>query len=452
MKLMLVKNLDLQADAISLGIEALIPEIAVKQVSGCREAIELLKSDSDYQCIVAEDKFGDGTDVIELFKYVSAAISAIPFILISNTTAERIPYFASHPPYSVLIRPIDVASLVSVIQTALKQAPSALDSGYAKVPIKNLMLLGSTLEMDLYVKITDNKYVMVEKTDGAVATADFTKYLMRQVFFLYVKKEDFCSFINRWLTSIRNSTQPIGDELDLSQLTDRISSSLTIVNKALSFHEYTEELAQLTDASVRLAIKTIQSNKKLSEMMKAINFEEIPYIGAHSTALALVACRLAIIMDWATSATFYKLALAAFLHDISLEEDLWAKLESKNDILESGLDPELQQRILNHPMQSSAFVAKESEIPTEVEVIIRQHHERADGSGFPNSLSTNEITALSALFIFAHDIVGNIMRSGGRFDIKSYFLNPELAKRYDRGSLGLLYRTVKTQVNLGHDI
>jgi response regulator RpfG family c-di-GMP phosphodiesterase len=44
-------------------------------------------------------------------------------------------------------------------------------------------------------------------------------------------------------------------------------------------------------------------------------------------------------------------------------------------------------------------------VPSDVEQIVAQHHERPDGTGFPRGLNSKFITPLSALFIIAQDMI-----------------------------------------------
>jgi HD-GYP domain-containing protein (c-di-GMP phosphodiesterase class II) len=65
---------------------------------------------------------------------------------------------------------------------------------------------------------------------------------------------------------------------------------------------------------------------------------------------------------------------------------------------------------------AAAEVAKQfSEVPPDVDLIIAQHHERPDGSGFPRGLSSTYIAPLSAIFIVAHDMTQYAIEKGKAF-------------------------------------
>ena len=57
----------------------------------------------------------------------------------------------------------------------------------------------------------------------------------------------------------------------------------------------------------------------------------------------------------------------------------------------------------------AAIARSVEEIPPDVDVIISQHHELPDGTGFPRGLNYQRITPLSTVFIVAHDLVRHLM-------------------------------------------
>ncbi len=443
---MLVQEFGVQGDVIGLGLESMIANCEVQQVEDGQRALEILQSSTDYDCILADDKFRDGSDSISLFKFILSLKKKIPFILISATSLDRIPFFAGQPPSALVQRPLDIAKLVSTVNEVLGRGNEQKEEHYVKVPIKSLVLIGSNLEVDLYIKLSEEKFIKAEKIGSQFSVEDFNKYLKKNIYFLYSRRDDFISQLSGWIKDI-NQSMLATEKIGLAHASDLIASSHAMVSQALAIQGFTPELKEMTDACVRLALQTIQNDPKIADIIGAIRYDEIPYISSHSTTLALIACRLATLMDWSSEATFYKLSISALLHDLPLEEDHWAKLDTKQSILESGLSQEIQDRILKHPQLAAGFVAQASELPGEVEFIVEQHHERPDGSGFPAGLTTKEISTLSALFILSHDLVDQIMGARGGFNPKQFFRDPAFRDRYDRGSFGVVFRTIKNKLN-----
>ncbi len=62
-------------------------------------------------------------------------------------------------------------------------------------------------------------------------------------------------------------------------------------------------------------------------------------------------------------------------------------------------------------------------IPPDVDIIVSEHHERPDGTGFPQRKGYAALAPLSSVFIVAHDLVSYILnRKENNWNIVS-FLN-----------------------------
>jgi len=55
-----------------------------------------------------------------------------------------------------------------------------------------------------------------------------------------------------------------------------------------------------------------------------------------------------------------------------------------------------------HPTHAAALVREFKQLPADVDVIVEQHHELPDGTGFPAGLKHQKISPITAVFILAH--------------------------------------------------
>ncbi len=89
------------------------------------------------------------------------------------------------------------------------------------------------------------------------------------------------------------------------------------------------------------------------------------------------------------------LELAAYIHDfgkIGMPDAIFAK--------PGRLDPDEWQEVLQHPQMGADFLADIEEL-SEVASIIRHHHERVDGAGYPDGLRGDAIPLLSRILAVA---------------------------------------------------
>ncbi len=143
---------------------------------------------------------------------------------------------------------------------------------------------------------------------------------------------------------------------------------------------------------LRQALDEIKSNlEKLRRAMEGI-VEAIavtvelrdPYTAGHQKRVADLACAIAQAMDLSAD-EIYGLRMASVIHDLG-KITVPAEILSKPGQL-SGLEYEL---IKNH-VQAGYDILKQIEFPWPLADIILQHHERLDGSGYPNGLKREEI-------------------------------------------------------------
>jgi response regulator RpfG family c-di-GMP phosphodiesterase len=87
--------------------------------------------------------------------------------------------------------------------------------------------------------------------------------------------------------------------------------------------------------------------------------------------------------------------------DASLAHIDQTKVVTKKDV--DALTPSDRQLVFNHPLKTVELINEIPEIPQDVKNIILAHHERPDGSGFPKSLDSTNLSPLSSAFILAHE-------------------------------------------------
>lgn len=154
-----------------------------------------------------------------------------------------------------------------------------------------------------------------------------------------------------------------------------------------------------------------------------VTTQERFYEGSHSRFVAYKSAEIARALGLDDEQVF-EVETAAQLHDIgkiALRESILAKFQSEmnqNEALQYQMHPTLGQKILSKIPQFNN-IAK----------IIHQHHERIDGSGFPNHLQGKEILPGAAI-IAVVDTYHNIFYRRS----KDKFTNPTSAVMYSNSS------------------
>ena len=125
-------------------------------------------------------------------------------------------------------------------------------------------------------------------------------------------------------------------------------------------------------------------------------------------------------MEWNSEATYHKLMLASFMHDINLSNNEMAACETVEEAVAIASSEEELTAFKKHPLKVADLVRQMSDIPADVDSIIMQHHELPNGDGFPRGLTSAYIAPLSGIFIVAHHMSKQILKRRTDFNLKAY--------------------------------
>lgn len=403
------------------------------QVKNCidyKEAISQLLSEEIFDLVIIESQHLK----LPLVKQLSSPDFKIPAIIIDESENSKaygdIQVIGIADPAAVCA---DIEKVIkkTISMGLLNISDSSEDSPYC--PIKaDLIVHVTPLAGDIYIRLSKTKYVMLFRKGVAFGLKDLDKYLTNKgVKDLYLKKEDIPGFtqkFNDYLSKVVASKQ-----LDQAQSLKFVASSQEAVLELYKTQGFTPEVKEMAKKNVQIVEDSVKKTESLTSLFEVFQKEPDKYISSHSLLLSHVSCYLSKKMDWPSHITFSKLGFASLFHDITLKNHSLAAIKNLKELekyKQLFRDDEIE-RYKKHPSEAAEMVRQISDLPPDVEVIILQHHERPDGSGFPKKMVGLHIFPLAALFIIAHDIVDHFFNSSEEFNIKKFF---ELkAADYDKG-------------------
>lgn len=121
----------------------------------------------------------------------------------------------------------------------------------------------------------------------------------------------------------------------------------------------------------------------------------------HTLFLMLIARRIAKKLSYDAS-QLYDLTIACLLHDIG---ELYCVLPTTNI-----LSVEHWHSIMTHPIIGSSVVRQHMNYSEDVSKAILEHHERNDGSGYPNQLPAERLSEIGKVLIVAEAFSGMVRR------------------------------------------
>lgn len=123
----------------------------------------------------------------------------------------------------------------------------------------------------------------------------------------------------------------------------------------------------------------------LKVLVKAIETRD-PYTSGHSLRVSQLARGIAERLGLGPSAVD-EMETAALLHDVGKIESAYMGILAKPD----SLTPDERRMIQSHVTKGEELLRKLSTVPESVILAVRHHHEREDGSGYPDGLSGSAI-------------------------------------------------------------
>jgi putative nucleotidyltransferase with HDIG domain len=140
--------------------------------------------------------------------------------------------------------------------------------------------------------------------------------------------------------------------------------------------------------------KLRESNSDLlTALVKAIETRD-PYTSGHSVRVSRLAQRIAEEMGL-REITVARITNAALLHDIGKIEAVYTDILRKPD----ALTAHERAIIESHVTRGEQLLRDLSSVPEEVVTIVRHHHEREDGTGYPDGLLGDQIPIGSKIIV-----------------------------------------------------
>ncbi len=198
-------------------------------------------------------------------------------------------------------------------------------------------------------------------------------------------------------------------------------------------------VAQL-EQKVNKIMAEVKKNTKLKQIFHDLNIDrhEDSYIMTHIGMLINISTGISIKLEWNTDKTLEKFVYASYLHDMALADrpDL-AKIKAtalELELMSEKMDPKDHKLVFEHAIMAANTIDEIPEIPQDVAMMVRQHHELPKENGFPMRLPFAKITPLASVFIVAHDLTHFIL-DNPKWTMKDYlvkaknkFKGPHFAK------------------------
>lgn len=386
---------------------------------------------------------------IELLHYVKGRYPDLP-VLVMTGFADMIDHKGAIDvgASGFLNKPFSLTELVDAVNVILtpKENDAELEesidmSAYCRQHLKNFR---SDMQIDcpIFLKISENKLVKIANTSHDLNSEMLDKLYSRGIHYLYILSDDYKHFLenNTQLSSIIVAT----DEIDLGDKAHIYKKNLRHLLKMGANEKLDLEVVEMLKKNIEMVVDLFCDDKRQFNVYEQLNDPETD-LSVHSFHVSLVATSIAKTMGWTSRQKLFIVSAAGLLHDIGLfaiDPDLWNKPYT-------AMSGDERKRYEEHPSESARIVARLKDFPPGLGQIILQHHEFADGSGFPlglgrfNTHSVAKMVGLADLFCHRYH---SQLEAGEKLSPKQVYRRMEANKhQLDDEFLGALQQSINEE-------
>lgn len=439
MKVLLVISEKETSQMISFALENQAKVDVLEKNSA--DAIALLVEGNTCDVIVcefSEDKSG-------VLAYLAKASSSLPCVILTRGKPESYPKGIKKVVGQFQFG--QIGELCALIKKLGKGLPAseqnqAEDTNESLCRIRtNLLIRVSPLRSSIYVRLSEKKFLKIFQEGDIFDVNDLERYQnQKQIEHFYLRKVDCGEFIAKFQDDLQNI---LNSPKLLKSVGEEVSEAAhETVHELINKLGATPAVQGLVKSTSQVVVKNLGASPRLSKLLQKFISNPKKYISSHSNMLGQIACAVSAAMHWSSESTFYKLNLAAFLHDITLENESLAAIQTLEELEERKTDFTEQEieAYKVHPLKAAELVRTFADLPADVDTVILQHHERPDGTGFPRKVNHMRISPMAATFIVAHDIVLFILANNGAMDMPKFI--QEHQSRYDSGAFKKILKTL----------
>ena len=243
---------------------------------------------------------------------------------------------------------------------------------FLSIPVESITL-GEPIPVKVYVFV-QGRFILFREELSILTPAILQRFQQKHVTSVFVREEDRTKMIE-WITHtndavrVPKSSAPFFElrEQTVKQLADTFEVPDTLNEETL------KKFAKQGQEIVRSMLRSPLTQLALTQLQNySITVLE------HSLNVAFLAVYCASQMGYDHRPILENIALGALLHDLG---------QSRVKVNETDSDRDVELKLRQHPVLAGAIFDEAGlELPLEVQLIVAQHHEYADGSGFPKGM------------------------------------------------------------------
>lgn len=407
-------------------------------------AVKVLKKDSNIDICICDHNMPNGMGP-EVIKYLIDSKSKTKFVLCSTVVPSDRPHdYPAEAVFANIQKPEIIEGIEELYKLVIKKLDNKVKeeaSEFIPIGVQFLFLMGK-VPSDVYIRMSDNKFVKCINQSEEFTADDEQKYLEKSIEKLYVKRDEQKA---DFTAKVADAILKIMNKRNLS-LSDKISIAHTQLVDLIKFTGMTPELAETSKKLIQQAVTMITMSPTIADAWAEMNL-----LGDYPSKLyTLNAMLLSVIvkkLSWSSESTLYKLTLASFLQDLSLNSIPLMEISDYKEFLEKEqtfTKAEIK-RYHEHPQKCTEMLKQFRDTPADIDRILLEQHEMPDGAGFPRKLIASQLGQLTCTFIVAGIFSRHVLREGKSFNLNN-FLTYLDERGYSRGNFKEVFVVIKSMI------
>jgi putative nucleotidyltransferase with HDIG domain len=256
-------------------------------------------------------------------------------------------------------------------------------ASFVPIPLESLCLDTST-NFKIYVLAEREKEPVLYRAENLPFTEGVRKRLLEHdIERVYIESDDrgkYREYIEDNLDSIVRN-----DRIQTSEKAEIVYSSATFLMEKLFDKPRVGKSIRRCEKLVRNTVEFVmRDDKAFKNLLTVTSYDYHTY--THSVNVFVFCVALAQRMGMKKKSDLFVLGTGALLHDVG------KSLIEKSIIAKRGLLNDREWAIIKkHPIYGVEILRETGGIPEESYAVVVQHHERCDGSGYPEGLSEDRI-------------------------------------------------------------
>ncbi len=404
-KIILAIGNDEQRKLCRLYLENLVKKIEIIELNSFSGLKELCQIRLDFDYVFASDDLRQGT-AADIYNYCSENLPSTMFILYNQSYPENFPepeeFNSGNSDFMLNNLSFDrFLDEVSRITGDLY----CREKLYRKIPIISLYRYNKSL-CDIFVRLSDEKFVKVQKADSYYSRIDLDTYRQRGMKHLYISDDDFRKFdVSFSKMSFLEKDEDFA-RLSPQEMLNRLSDVHLVINDIAKEVGISERSIQLAEENAKRAMFFIVDHPGIESLfIKKISQQD--YLYDHSYFTAIVCTEIFTKIGLGTHENIKKFCMASIFHDMTIKNPALSSVKGAKDPRLLDFTHDEVKNYLKHPTLTANLMESMGIFSEDTVEMVRYHHITPEG-GFPEKIHISRLSTLCATFIVAHEFVSKL--------------------------------------------